>query len=214
MPNPIYRLTETAPPAAEPLSLAEVKTFLRVDHSNDDSLIAGLITAARQICEDATGRSLITRSYSLYLDCWPGTTALGWWDGVQEGADVLLKSGVLDLPRPPLAAVSKINVYDAGNAATEFVSANYFVDTAGIPGRIVLKEGSLPPIPGRVANGIEIQFTAGYGAAAENVPTVLRQGMKQVISRFYEHRGDTPDEALLASGASILFRPYRLMSLS
>jgi hypothetical protein len=214
MSKPTYRLTETTPPAAEPLSLAEVKTFLRIDHGNDDALITGLITAARQICEDATGRSLITRSYSLYLDYWPGTTSLGWWDGVQEGADIILKNGALELPRPPLASVVKINVYDANNAAAEFAAANYFADTTGIPGRIVLKDGVLPPIPGRVANGIEVQFTAGYGAAAINVPTVLRQGMKQIITHLYEHRGDTPDEALLASGASLLFRPYRLMSLS
>jgi hypothetical protein len=214
MSHPIYRLTETAPPAVEPLSLAEIKTFLRIDHSTDDSLVTGLISAARQICESVTGRSLITRSYSLYLDHWPGTTALGWWDGVQEGADIILNGGVLNLPKPPLLSVTRINIYDAGNAATEFAAANYFVDTAGNPGRIVLKEGVLPPLPGRAANGIEIQFNAGYGAAAQNVPAMLRQGIKQIIAHFYEHRGDSQDQALIASGAAVLFHPYRMMSLS
>ena len=76
-----------------------------------------------------------------------------------------------------------------------------------MPGRVVLTEGAVPPLPGRVANGIEIQYTAGYGATEDNVPVLLRQGMLQVIAHLYEHRGDSPDQALLASGAAVaIFR--------
>jgi len=214
MSHPIYRLTETTPPAVEPLDLAETKTFLRIDHSNDDTLVTGLIYAARQFCESVTGRSLITRSYSLYLDYWPGTTSLGWWDGVQEGADILFNNSALNLPKPPLISVTSVKVYSVSGVATDFSSANYFVDTVGIPGRIVLTEGALPPIPGRIANGIEVNFTAGYGTTAASVPIVLRQGMKQIVAHLYEHRGDSPDQALLASGAALLFQPYRALGLS
>jgi hypothetical protein len=214
MSHAIHRLTETTPPASEPLTLSEVKTFLRIDHSADDDLVTGLIAVARQMCETATGRSLIARGYSFYLDYWPGTMSLGWWDGVQEGADIIVNGAALDLPKPPLASVTRINVYNAANAATEFAASNYFVDTAGIPGRIMLKEGVLPPIPGRLANGLEIQFTSGYGSSAQNVPAPLRQGMKQLVAYLYQHRGDNQDNALIASGAALFFQPYRAMSLS
>ncbi len=196
MPHPMYRLTETTPPAAEPLTLDETKTFLRVDHDNDDSQITGLIAAARQFCESLTGRSLITRSYSLFLDSWPDNGA------------------ALALPQPPLLTVTQINVYAADNSSAVFSAANYFADTAGAPGRLVLAEGASPPLPGRIASGIEIRFTAGYGAAASSVPVLLRQGMKQMIAHLYAHRGDSPDQALLASGAAALFQPYRVVSLS
>ncbi len=189
----MYRLVETTPPAAEPLSCAEMKVFLRVDHDNDDALIEDLIAAARQLCESATGRSLITRSYSLYLDAWP-------------------EAATLTLPHPPLAVVDAIQVYAADNSAAEFSADNYVVDAAGLPGRIALT--SAPPLPGRVANGIEIQFTAGYGAAAADVPVLLRQGMKQAVAHMYENRGDTPASALNASGAAAIFQPYRLAGLS
>jgi len=214
MSHPIYRLVETTPPATEPLVLSETKTFLRIDHGNDDNFVAGLISAARAACEQATGRSLITRSYSLFLDRWPETSNLPWWDGVREGIRSGGKIAALALPKPPLLSVAQVYVYNIDNSSVEFPSTSYFVDTAGTPGRIVLTAGAVPPLPLRVGNGIEIRYSAGYGAAADNVPMPLRQGMKQIVAHLYEHRGDGPDQALLASGAALLFQPYRLMSMS
>ena len=38
-------------PAMEPMSLDEAKTYLRVEHNDEDEFIAGLIVAARQAAE-------------------------------------------------------------------------------------------------------------------------------------------------------------------
>ena len=56
------------PPASEPLSLAEVKTFLRIDGSADDSILTTLIASARIMAEELTGKSLITQSWKLAYD--------------------------------------------------------------------------------------------------------------------------------------------------
>jgi Phage gp6-like head-tail connector protein len=47
-----------SPSASEPLSLADAKKFLRVEHDADDELIASLIVAARNAVELATRRNL------------------------------------------------------------------------------------------------------------------------------------------------------------
>ena len=69
------------------------------------------------------------------------------------------------------------------------------------------------PLPGRAASGIEIRFTAGYGAAPGDVPEALRQGLRLLVAHLYEHRGDDMETAASASGAVRLWQPYRLAVL-
>ena len=213
MPTFSYRLAETAAPATEPLTLGEMKTHLRVDYAADDSLILELIAAARQAAEQYTGRAFITRSYSLYMDSWPASGRRQWWDGLREGAAVTTEDSAVFLPCAPLSSVTRINVYGENGVAAEYAATNYFSDTVGAPGRIVLKDGASAPAPGRVANGIEIQFVAGYGTSSSNVPSALRQGMRQIVSHLYQHRGDSAETALSASGAVLLLQTYRIRSL-
>ncbi|MDD9901051.1 MAG: head-tail connector protein [Alphaproteobacteria bacterium] len=209
-----YKLETTTPPAAEPLSLSAVKAHVRVDHDDDDSVLTDLIALARTICEDYTGRALITRSYSLWLDVWPQTSkALAWWDGARDGVWPVDMQRAFSLPMPPLAAVASIEIYAADDSNAAFDSGNYHADTAATPGRIVLAEGATPPLPGRRVNGIEVRYTAGYGATGADVPSPLKQGMLQLIAHFYDHRGDDYTAALRASGAAALFQPYRVAGL-
>jgi len=59
------------PPAAEPVTLADAKAWLRVEHDDDDDVIAALIAGARSHVEAQTRRALITQSWRLVLDRWP-----------------------------------------------------------------------------------------------------------------------------------------------
>jgi uncharacterized phiE125 gp8 family phage protein len=51
------------PPAVEPLSLAEAKAWLRVEHDDDDALIAALVASARTHIEKETRRALIAQTW-------------------------------------------------------------------------------------------------------------------------------------------------------
>lgn len=212
--TPSYRLTETEAPGDVPVTLDEAKLHLRITHNDDDAFLTALIQTAASICETAVGLALVNRRYLLSLDAWPGSTPDGWWDGVREGADLRTAKNELVLPRPPLVEVQEIIVYAEDGSAETFSPENYFVDTLGLPGRIVLKPGVAAPVPGRKSAGISIFYTAGYGTKPDEMPVALKQGIKQLVAHLYEHRGDDEGRALQQSGAAALFQPFRLMRLS
>ena len=54
-------------PAAEPVTLAEIKEHLRVDSDLEDALISALITAARQWAETYQGRAYITQTWNFLV---------------------------------------------------------------------------------------------------------------------------------------------------
>lgn len=64
-------LVLTSGPALEPVTLAEAKAHLRVDHNHEDSLIQSLIITSRLHIEAALGLALITQSWAYFLDRWP-----------------------------------------------------------------------------------------------------------------------------------------------
>jgi uncharacterized phiE125 gp8 family phage protein len=58
-------------PAVEPVTLAEAKLFLRVEHDDDDDLIAPLVAGSRIHVESQTRRALISQIWRLTRDAWP-----------------------------------------------------------------------------------------------------------------------------------------------
>lgn len=195
------RLVTTVPPALAPVTLDQIKLALKIDPdaTEDDALIAGLIRVASDACERFTGRALIARTLTLWLDAWP--TGHGG------------RASAVELPRPPLRAVALVKVYDDTDASITMAPGTYFVDTAGDIGRIALRLGTSIPSPGRVANGIEIQFMAGYGPDPTDVPEPLRAGIERLVAHLYEHRGDAPAVATGGAGAEALWGPYRVIRL-
>ena len=61
-------LARVVNPAAEPLTLAETKAYLKVTTSSDDDLITSLIATVRAAAEDFLRSSLITQSWKISYD--------------------------------------------------------------------------------------------------------------------------------------------------
>ena len=66
-------------PAVEPITLTEMKAYLRVDDDDgaQDDLISGLIKAARLMVEAASRRILIEQHWRVVLDRWPANRRNG-----------------------------------------------------------------------------------------------------------------------------------------
>ena len=208
------------PPLGEPLSLAEVKLHLRVDHDHEDSLIEGLITAAREYVELNIGGCLPEQVRGAYLDSWP--------------------IAPLRLPWGPVIGIESVKYLDGDGAEHEADAGSYYL-TAG--GEIALLPGQAWPKSSLKGKGaIEIAYSAGYppevttipGETPEpsdedpdpkplpdtevtdyggNVPQGLRQAMLLLIGQWYELREGASGEKYVVRavpyGVRQLLAPYR-----
>jgi uncharacterized phiE125 gp8 family phage protein len=168
-----YATEITSGPAVEPLTVAEAKAHLRVDHTTDDSYIESLIKAARRTAEQFQGRAYITQTWKLYLDDFP------------HGKEI-------KLPVAPVASVSSITYVDLNGDTQTWDSANYQVDTKAAIPRIVLSPiVSWPNVEADRVNAVTITFIAGYGATSASVPENTKHAIKLIISDMYQHREST-----------------------
>lgn len=182
-----------AGPSVEPLTLAEAKTYLRVDHEAEDALISSLITAARATVEALTRRVLIDQSWRLVRDAWPAC-------------------GLIGVPVNPLRALTAAHVLDAAGAETALPLAAFTIDAARLPGLIRVERGAVPAPTRRLA-GIALDITAGHGVSADHVPSPLIEAVRVVLAHFYEHRDVAGPGAAFPARLDALVAPFRVTRL-
>ena len=181
------------PPASEPLTLAEVKEFLRVDHSDDDATLAIFITAARQLCESYTRLALMPTTFEEYFDDFPQYTGT-YKDEIR-------------LSRSPVSAVTYVKYIDGNETTITANAADYKTDLISQPARISPDNGWFGTY--ETINAVFIRYVAGYADAA-SVPAPLKHGMLLVIGDMYENRTDSVKR--LPTAAEYLWNPYRVFS--
>jgi uncharacterized phiE125 gp8 family phage protein len=182
------------PPSAEPWSVAEAKTFLRVEHGDDDAVIAALVAAARGHVEALTRRALLVQRWRFVLDAWPA-------------------NGRLDPRIGPLRSVIAARTFDAAGNAHGIDVETFVVDAAA---GIIASPCWALPLPGRATAGIELDVELGYGALASDVPDALRHAIRMLVAHWYENRGLAAigaNVAMLPAGVGALIAPYRMLSL-
>jgi uncharacterized phiE125 gp8 family phage protein len=176
-------------PAVEPVTLAEMKAYLRVDDddSAQDDLISGLIKAARLMIEAASRRILIEQRWRVVLDRWP-------------------RDRVILLPLSPLIAVDAIRATDASGTTVELPDDAFEADGLSDPPCISVKDA---PEPGKSRNGISVELRAGYGTTAEAVPATLKFAIRILVAHWFENRGDVTGEQILPPEALALVAPFQ-----
>lgn len=190
-------------PEVMPVSLAELKQHLRVNHDDEDELIEALGNAATQYADGKDGwlgRALVPQTWELVLDEFPSTEIL--------------------IPLPPLISVISV-AYDDGDGIEQTVSsADYTVDNTSEPGWVIPNSDFEWPTTLEAVNAVRVRFIAGYEESddspvdmASGVPQSIKSAIKLLVGTMYAHResvivGVSAIEMPWATEA--LLRPYRV----
>lgn len=173
-------------PAAEPVSLADVKLHLRVDTTAENDLIAGLNTTARQYAEAFTQRAIPQQTWDWKLDAFPC------------GSEFYL-------PKAPCISVTSISYVDTNGDSQTLATTVYDTDLPTGPharaGRIFLKYGQSWPQTRDIPNAVTVRFVAGYSGTAVTVAS-LTQSSGTATATVTAGHGLTDLQQVTIAGAS------------
>ena len=197
-------LETTSGPAIEPITTAEAKSHLRVLHSSEDTLIAGLVQEAREWFESYTWRRLVDRTMVYRLDGFPR------WRGGRAN---------LEIPAGPLKSVTSIQYVDTAGDTQTLAASKYDVDTKSLPPRIQPAWGETWPDTRPIVNAVTITMEVGYGTSDSSpadtsvIPAGMKEAIKLYLASRYDIRGDIIVGTIVATAprhAEWLAGRYRL----
>lgn len=159
-------------PATLVVSLDEVKAWLKIEGTDEDTLLTSLIASATAECEAYAGLSFITRSRIVKLSSF-------------SGRDIILPYG-------PVTALTSIAYVDEDDAAGTVASGDYSLDIASALARVRVTETW--PYTNRTLSNVVVTYVAGYANAAA-VPEIIKTAIKKKVALDYEKRGDSAEDS-------------------
>jgi len=188
-----YSLEVVTPPVTEPVTVAQAKKQCRVDLDDEDGLFETWVTAAREVCEEASRRRFVPQALRLTLP--------GWYAGAGEWPDGLAGlalSGVLAadlcrairLPVEPVSAVTSVAYYATDGTLTTLDAGLYQTWLAHSPPLILpAPNESWPDLESGRVGAVRVTFTAGYAS----VPAAAKNAILLTVGYWYRNRGDGKD---------------------
>lgn len=181
--------TLVTPPAPNmPLTMEEVKQYLRVEGLEDEEYLSWRMHAVREYVEEIGNRQLLTATWALRLDCFPHC------------------SSVIEITKCPVQSVSSITYVDPAGVTQTWAANQYQVDRYSEPARIFPAYGVSWPDVYEQFNAVTVTFVAGYGAA-----TAVPQSIKDLMLLLIAHRFENREPVNIGAVASEL--PYAVTAL-
>jgi uncharacterized phiE125 gp8 family phage protein len=149
-----------------PVSLAEIKSQLRITDTDNDSFLTSLIPVCTSYCETVTGRAFISQQWRLWLDKW---------------------ESVVELPFPPAISIEQIKYLDANKVWQTLAVTDYDADLKDCPAKIRINE--MPSLYD-CYNNAYVDMTCGYGDYSSDVPSYARQAILMLVGHYYYNRQD------------------------
>ena len=170
------------------ISVADLKEHLRVDHSDEDTLIEAYRDAAIKWVEDYCNTRLGDVTAVYHMDAFHTTT----------------------IPVAPVSAISSVTYLDQAGDSQTLGTSYYWFDLKRQPARITFDNA--PDVFDDTYNAVQVNMTIGYAEAS--IPKPLIHGIRLMVAQLYEMRqpvtGSTTYEVPL--GLHSIMSPYRVVS--
>jgi uncharacterized phiE125 gp8 family phage protein len=149
------------------ISTATVKKHLKVDVTDDDTLIANLVTVATKAVETYTNTFILDTTVKMIGDTW---------------------SDISELYKNPVKSVSNIKYYDTTDTLVTLTDTAYLVDNISKPTRINLGVNQEWPNLSERKMAVEVNYVVGNGDTQGDAPLLIQQAMLLMIGNWYENR--------------------------
>lgn len=158
-------LTRTVLPSSEPVSLADVKLFLRIDSTDFDSLLDRHITSAREWLENYLHRSFISQTHVLSCD--------------------YLENG-MELPNPPITSITSVTIHKNDGTDSTWSTDNYFL----FNNKLMFSQNADTSVSTRSNFGFSITYVAGYSG---NVASCIKDAIMRLVASLHENNCFSPE---------------------
>lgn len=175
-----------------PVSLSQIKTHLRLDHSDEDEYLIQLIETATQLVEAYLGRSLMRQTWELL-----------WQKSCDTPARLTpqhAKPTRIALKFPPFIQIIHLESMLENNQLIPI--KRYEIDVMHDMPFLVI---------GSIYEKVRVVYESGYGGYPHDVPGPIRQAIMATVTEYYENRGvvSVPTNNYVQG----LLQPYRTTRL-
>ena len=176
------------------ISLAEVKSHLKISASTEDTYLTNLISVATEMVQNYTGQILITSTLDLYLPYFLNR---------------------MDINRTPVSRITHVKYFDTDEVEQTISSSNYSeciskddsADQSPLGASILPASGFSYPDTYPRMDAVQIRFEAGY-EDSDSVPMAIKQAMLLIIGQLFLNRSDMVYKLPVLS--EYLLNPYKI----
>lgn len=220
--RPVFkRVEQVDDPEGSVITLATLKSHLRVTHASEDDYIQTLINTSVESAELYTNRKLLPRTVRMWMDYLPGFGSDYWINGSIQAPIYYANTSsfrYFELMGTPVTDVAEVGYVTDGGTTQVVAASNYIADITDpdMPARIILQRGSVWPTDLQIAHSVFVEYTQGYESAGA-IPSTLKHGVMVMAAALWSNRGDnldTPVEIMQFPAVKALFDPYRVRSVS
>tara|TARA_R100001244_G_scaffold126111_1_gene96422 strand:- start:7991 stop:8581 length:591 start_codon:yes stop_codon:yes gene_type:complete len=153
------------------ITTADAKTFLKVDTTEDDTVIDNLISAATESAQEYTNRFFINTTL------------------VQYGSNF---SDLTELLKSPVGDINDIKYYDVKDILRTVSAAAYSLIPAIEPSLLDIDSSEATETDGAVnsdrIDAVQCEYIVGYGTASTDVPSAIIQAVYLTLGHWYQNR--------------------------